>query len=422
MDELLSIISKALTLKKGLGFDRAMILLVNEEEDALYGAAVKTVLAENASHSLPLTDLLKPDVMGADQDRAEPVCPDIHIPLKSGQNVLADTALEKKGFIFSHQDGQSDPKFFLPLGLGKYSFATVAMLAKGKVVGVIAVDRDLSRAEITNEDLQNLSMLANQAGLAIENSRLYEYIEQMNLALSQTRERLLEAEKLAALGEMAAGMAHEIRNPLVSIGGFTRRLLKSMDQDSPHRVYIEVIINEVTRLEKTLSEVLDFSRDTLGHLEEHNLNDVLNEALYILRRDLKEEKIKILKDFRDIPSVLIDERQIKHVFFNLFFNAQQAMEKGGLLMVKTYAATIADRVYTVCEVSDEGPGIAPEVLPNIFNPFFTTKDTGTGLGLSIVHKIISRHNGVIEVVNRPEKGATFTIKLPAAAVAGGYLK
>ena len=420
MDELLSIISKALTLKQGLGFDRAMILLVNEEEDTLLGAAIKQTSLEKVNDGLLFADRLKPEI-DREKDPPDDKFLKLEIPLQPGQNILADTALGKKGIIVSQKEKGIGPSLSLPLGWGRHAFATVAMLAKGKVVGVIAVDRDLSLAEITTEDLQNLSMLANQAGLAIENSRLYEYIEQMNLSLSQTRERLLEAEKLAALGEMAAGMAHEIRNPLVSIGGFTRRLLKSMDQDSPHRVYIEVIINEVTRLEKTLSEVLDFSRDTLGHLEERNLNDVLNEALYILRRDLKEENIKIVKDLNEIPIVLIDERQIKHVFFNLFFNAQQAMLRGGLLLVKTYPTTISDRVYAACEVSDEGPGIAPEVLPNIFNPFFTTKDTGTGLGLSIVHKIISRHNGVIEVINGPDKGATFTIKLPAAA-SGTYLK
>ena len=131
------------------------------------------------------------------------------------------------------------------------------------------------------------------------------------------------------MGEMAAGMAHEIRNPLVSIGGFTRRLLKNMPEDSPLKLYVQVIINEVTRLEKTLSEVLDFSSDSMGNLEERSINEVISEAIHILRREFRDGQISITRDFGSVPEVLIDERQIKHVFFNLFYNACQAMDKGG---------------------------------------------------------------------------------------------
>ncbi|MFH2127404.1 MAG: ATP-binding protein, partial [Pseudomonadota bacterium] len=299
----------------------------------------------------------------------------------------------------------------------------VPMRAKGKIVGVIAVDRDFSGQEITEEDLRNLSMLANQAGLAIENSRLYEYIERAKQELSHTRERLIETEKLAALGEMAAGMAHEIRNPLVSIGGFTRRLLKTMPKESSQRVYVEVIINEVARLEKTLSEVLDFSSNSLGNLTEHDFNVIVNEALYIFRREFEEGAIEVVKDLSEpLPLVCVDERQIKHVFFNLFYNACQAMNRGGGLRVRTFQVKTADKDYAACEISDTGPGIAPDVLPHIFNPFFTTKDDGTGLGLSIVHKIVTRHFGQVEVHNRGEEGASFLVTLPAAEEGRAYLK
>lgn len=424
-DELLSIIGDALTLKQGLDFDRALILLMNEEDDCLIGEAVKEVTVEEKTGiNQSLAELLRTDrgKQNLPTDRVQDSL-DLKLPLDKGTGILVRTAKEKRAFNVTSENGEYVLEPGLPTGFGRKSFATVPMLAKGRVVGVIAVDRDHSGLEITSEDMRNLSMLANQAGLAFENSTLYEYIEQMNSALTQTRERLLEAEKLAALGEMAAGMAHEIRNPLVSIGGFTRRLLKTMEENSPHRVYIEVIINEVTRLEKTLSEVLDFSRDTLGHLDEYNINDVVTESLYILRREFKDGRIEIVKELSEVQPVLVDERQIKHVFFNLFFNASQAMENGGKLIVRTYPTQVDDRIFVACEVTDTGPGIPPEILPNIFNPFFTTKDSGTGLGLSIVHKIVNRHHGEIDVVNRNTgQGATFIIKLPVAAEAGLYLK
>lgn len=421
--EVLSIIVNALTLKQSLNFDRAMVLVMDEDEQALRGTAYRQMTPQRREHNGGrLSEALsRVEGVPVDDSEAGRRFSELRLPLEDG-GVLAGAAREHRGFLGRPGDGNVLAEQDLFVEFGRNWYATMPMLAKEKVVGVIAVDRDLSGGTVTDQDLRSLSMLANQAALAIENSQLYEYIEQANLSLSQTKERLLEAEKMAALGEMAAGMAHEIRNPLVSIGGFTRRLLKNLEADSPHRVYIEVIINEVTRLEKTLGEILDFSRDTLGHLAEHDLNQVVSEALFILRRDFKDSDIEVVKNLGDIPLVLIDERQIKHVFFNLFFNATQAMEGGGRLTVHTYATQIGDRAFAACEVSDTGPGISAEVLPNIFNPFFTTKDAGTGLGLSIVHKIISRHHGEIDVVNLTDQGATFIVKLPVAAEAGLYLK
>lgn len=425
LDELLSIITKSLTLDQGLGFERALVFLINEEGDEMHGAAIrKTEPHERiGENSRPLGELLHNAAADlTNGTELEKKFSKIKIPIGPSRGSLLETIIQKKPMRISGGENYELVNHELPLTFGDKSYVTAPMLVKGNVVGVIAVDRAISGGETTGEDVHNLTLLANQAGLAIENSRLYEYIEHANITLSQTRERLIEAEKLAALGEMAAGMAHEIRNPLVSIGGFTRRLLKSMEDDSPQRVYVQVIINEVTRLEKTLSEVLDFSSNTMGHLDEHNLNDVVADALYVLRRDFKENEIEISTSLSDIPSVLIDERQIKHVLFNLFFNALQAMGKKGTISIRTYSTQIDDRAFVACDISDSGTGIAEEVLPNIFNPFFTTKDTGTGLGLSIVHKIVTRHYGEIDVVNRLGQGATFIIKLPVAAEAGLYLK
>ncbi|MEW6263721.1 MAG: GAF domain-containing protein [Thermodesulfobacteriota bacterium] len=423
MNELLSIITRALTLRQGLGFDRALIMVMNEEEDALVGAAIREMKpADRQEDARPLEELLKPDQPPEETPAAMRDFLGLTLALQENGGMLIRSAVEKKPFAVNPDQGFYLTGSPLPGSFGRLAFAVAPMLAKGKVVGVIAVDKDLSRRQVTDQDVQNLSMLANLAGLAIENSMLYEYIEQANQALSQARGRLIEAEKLAALGEMAAGMAHEIRNPLVSIGGFTRRLLKTMAEDSPQKYYVQVIINEVSRLEKTLSDVLDFSRDSLGQMEEHNLNEVIAEALYVLRRDFKEGQINVYKDLNEIPQVMIDERQIKHVLFNLFFNSIQAMPQGGELRVKTYPVQSQDRAFVAIEVSDNGPGIPSEVLPNIFNPFFTTKDSGTGLGLSIVHKIISRHHGEVDVGGLEGAGAVFTIRLPVTAESGVYLK
>lgn len=422
-DELLSIIINALTHPDGLGFDRALIFLMDDDEKNLVGAALSplTVL-EKKPGTMGLTDTLNmglamtgPDIIRTEAFRK------IQIPVRENSGVLAKTVLTKTAEIINEPELGLDKEVLLDFGT--HPFAVLPMMAKGTVVGVFTVDRAFSGAGITSEDMRNLSMLANQTGLAIENSRLYEYIETVNRELSQARERLLESEKLAALGEMAAGMAHEIRNPLVSIGGFTRRILKKIEPDSPIKRYIEVIIEEVTRLEKTLHDILTFSRESDDHYERYKLNKVLDESLYLLRRDLTHDEITVVKQYGDLlPEVFIDERQIKHVFYNLFLNALQAMGKGGTLTIRTYMSHGPEMPQVSCEVTDTGPGVPAHVMDNIFNPFFTTRAAGVGLGLSIVHKILTRHHGEINVVNRPGQGASFIVNLPTARESGLYLK
>jgi signal transduction histidine kinase len=420
---ILTILVNALTHPQGFGFDRALVFLVDEEEKRLMGAAMSDLTGEGSRPGIEsLTEALtRKPVFAPSQQLDLDHFRRFTLPLSETETILVKAVLGHEGIIVEKEEGVWEPDRLS--GFGRQPFALVPMATKSKVVGLVAVDQTFSHTPITSEDLRNLSMLANQAGLAIENSRLYEYIEGINRELSQARERLIEAEKLAALGEMAAGMAHEIRNPLVSIGGFTRRIMKLIEPDSPIRPYIQVIIDEVARLEKTLRDVLDFSRDPLEHYTRQDLNAVVRESLYLLKREMSDGNIGIVMELKEgLPEVFIDKRQIKHVFYNLFLNAFQAMEKGGKLSVKTYLTMVEDLPFVACDVTDTGPGIPPDVLPNIFNPFFTTKDAGSGLGLSIVHKILSRHRGEIDVYNRPEGGATFTVKLPSALEAGIFLK
>jgi signal transduction histidine kinase len=229
------------------------------------------------------------------------------------------------------------------------------------------------------------------------------------------RERMLESDRLAALSSLASGMAHEIRNPLVSIGGFARRIAKLVEQNSPLRGYVEVIQEEVSRLEKLLREILDFTGENLSYFGDHNLDQLIEDTLPLIQRDLEASNIKVVKELQPIPRIHCDDRQIKQVFYNLFQNARQAMqEKGGSLTIRTYTQEREDGLYAAAAVSDTGGGIPLDVLHNIFNPFFSTKDYGTGLGLSIAQRIIARHYGHIEVRNELGQGVTFIVTLPIA--------
>jgi signal transduction histidine kinase len=257
-------------------------------------------------------------------------------------------------------------------------------------------------------------MFATQAALVLENAHLYSTIEANNRELLLIRERMLESDRLAALSSLASGMAHEIRNPLVSIGGFARRIAKTVEANSPLRGYVEVIQEEVTRLEKLLREILDFTGENLSYYGDHEMAKLIDDTLILVQRDLDAAKIKVAKEFAQMPRLHCDDRQMKQVFYNLFQNAMQAMAQGGTLTIRTYPVEKPDGLYEAVAISDTGGGIPLEVLHNIFNPFFSTKDYGTGLGLAIAQRIISRHYGQIEVNNEMGKGVTFIVTLPVA--------
>jgi two-component system, NtrC family, sensor histidine kinase HydH len=287
-------------------------------------------------------------------------------------------------------------------------------MAKDRAIGVILVDNQASGRPLEEEPLHVLQMFSTQAGLVVENAHLYSTIEANNRELLLIRERMLESDRLAALSSLASGMAHEIRNPLVSIGGFARRIAKLVDDKSPLRGYVEVIQEEVTRLEKLLREILDFTGENLSFYGDHELNKLIDDTLLLVQRDLDACQIQVVKELASMPRLHCDDRQVKQVFYNLFQNACQAMPVGGTLTIRTYPVEKDDGLYEAVSITDTGGGIPMEVLHNIFNPFFSTKDYGTGLGLAIAQRIVSRHYGQVEVNNELGKGVTFIVTLPVA--------
>lgn len=421
-DELVLIVLHSVIHPSGLDFDRAVLFLADERQEVIRPVAKLTKDAAAGQYSELTKTLLEvtrshPDLPGLDQG---PMA-DLEVPLDKTGGVLGRTLTGGKPI---HADSPQEAGANPPLiqALGDTPFVTVPMFAKGKSVGVLMADNNICNRPVAERDIKLLAMLANQGALALETSRLYQHLENANRELAQMRNRLLEADKLAALGEIAAGVAHEIRNPLVSIGGFTRRIRKKVGDNAEISPYLDVIIEESTRLERTLNEMLDFSGERQDHFDEHSLNDIVEEALGLLQRDLRDQGIKVQREYGgDLPSVYVDDRQIKHVFLNLYLNAIQAMgQGGGTLRVRTFTIVRDGQQFVAGEVSDTGGGISMEVIHNIFNPFFTTKDTGSGLGLSIVHKIITRHFGQVEVHNREGEGASFLVTLPAAAEGRAY--
>jgi two-component system NtrC family sensor kinase len=232
--------------------------------------------------------------------------------------------------------------------------------------------------------------------------------------LKRSQDKLIQAEKLAALGRLTADVAHEIRNPLTAIGGFARRLHKSATGEK-EKERADIIVSDVNRLEKILRDVLTFSRDARSHLEKHSVQNIVHEVVNIHKYIFNEQAMHIeVAIEKNLPPILIDKDQVKQALTNLITNAYDAMPSGGTLKITAGIESLNDVRYVFLQVSDTGHGIDEDTLPLIFEPFFTTKEAGrgTGLGLSITRKIIEEHGGFIKAASAAGKGAAFSLYFP----------
>lgn len=216
-------------------------------------------------------------------------------------------------------------------------------------------------------------------------------------------------ERLSIMGETAAVVAHELRNPLVAIGGFARTLHRSLAEGDPHRQYAAIITEEVARLERIIHDLLDFIRPKKILRKLVVIDELVAETVRVHERKMGEQGVVLALDLQ-APGVLarINPGEIQQVMQNLVVNAMQAMAGGGRLVVLTRLQTGGVRV----EVCDEGPGVPESAKSKLFTPFFTTKPTGSGLGLAISSQIVKGHGGVLACQNAPGGGAIFTFTLP----------
>lgn len=227
--------------------------------------------------------------------------------------------------------------------------------------------------------------------------------------LQDSFEQLKRADRLSAIGELAAILAHEIRNPLASIEGATRIVEQPETSNEVRKEFFGIIRKECRRLSQLLTNLLEFARPRTPQLREADLERVIDSVLMLLTHPAQRSGVTVRKSvLAPVPRLQCDPEQVKQVILNLALNAIQAISGGGEVEV-ILRSTTSD---VVISVKDSGPGIDPQNLDKVFDPFFTTKETGTGLGLSVAHRIVTQHEGVIAVENNPTGGITFSVILP----------
>ncbi|MBL0712480.1 MAG: PAS domain S-box protein [Desulfosarcina sp.] len=236
---------------------------------------------------------------------------------------------------------------------------------------------------------------------------------QIQKELEQTQIQLLQAEKMASLGKLAAGVAHQINNPLGGIILFARLMQEEYDLEEAAREDLGRILRNAERCKDTVKELLEFARQTRHEMRPLDINRAIVRTLFLLENQTLFQNIEIVRQLdEDIPPVCGDGQQLNHLFMNIILNAAQAMEGRGTLTISTRRGANDGPAHIA--IADTGPGIPPDVIPHIFEPFFTTKEEGqgTGIGLSLVYSIVENHGGSIRAVNRDPSGTCFFIELP----------
>ncbi len=428
-DKALHTILLGLTHGRGLGFNRAFILLVDSDERHLRGrlAVGPSTLEEASSFWQPMRDthsglgelLSSLSQTGIKRDLvANEIVSRFDIPLSETDHPLIqimrshESCLPINGIL--EPSGLPVPETLVTL-LGTSHFVVTPIYLADRDLGVIIADNAISRAPIDMTSLRLLEIYAQQAGAAIQNTRLYKELtekislcENANLTLRENQYHLLRAERLSVIGKMAALLAHEIRTPLVSIGGFARRLLRTMATEDGRREEMEIIVSEVSRLERLVMEVLGYARLARPEYKPLDINGLIKSMMVTMQEEIERNLIKTVYHLApDLPLAQVDESQLRQALMNLVTNAIDAMPSGGTLRIETSAGEDSLEI----GVSDTGSGISHEHWDKLFTPFFTTKVMGTGLGLAIVSQVIENHCGTLRFESIPDQGTSFHIRL-----------
>jgi PAS domain S-box-containing protein len=418
--DILNSISK--TISSSLNLDEILNSAIDKTLDVLESDSVRIYLMDDKKQILNLVAHkgLSPQLI------SKPFM----ISRNPGDGLLGQTILDGETRLVDNYLRSQDPYVDSMIEEGLHTTAYIPLSAKGQLIGVMCVSSHYP-VDLAAEYIEFLTAIGNQIGIAVHNANLYENIKQAYEDLKDAQEQIVQTEKLASLGKLAATIAHEINNPLAAVLTYIRLMIKLMDRNrfSRERLedisrYLATMESETARCGEIVKNLLAFSRQSKITIKSSSISDIIDRTLFLIAHDLEIKGIQLRKNIDpDLPEVQCDFQQIQQALLNLMYNASDAMREGGTLTVTANRNAGADRFLDVM-VSDTGCGISEEDKEKIFDPFFTTKEKGkgVGLGLSVVYGIITRHNGTIEVESKPGKGSNFKVSLPLAPLETQMIK
>jgi signal transduction histidine kinase len=367
-----------------LGAEAALLLLYEPDTDALvFAASSGPALDKIEGKRIPATDGITGWV------------------LESGQPILVDnvqTHPMRKAWI-DQIAGSAD-----------HSLVAVPLRFREEIVGVLAAVNGESDP-FDQQSLRLLDTLSGFAAIAIENARLYRAEREQRRLLEASQSRMIQSEKLAATGRLAASLAHEINNPLQAIHNSLQMMRSFSKPTDRQEEYIHIADGQVERLMDLVRRIVDFARPTDREAQPLDVNRAIGKIFSLARKHLQHQDIVLEESLKpNLPPVEADADELEQIFLNIILNAVEAMPQGGTLSISSF---VKENKYVGVSFEDTGVGIPSKDLPYIFEPFFSTKEKGTGLGLSISYMLIERNNGKITVTSEVGRGTTFSVWLPA---------
>jgi len=429
LDRLLHLILTGMTAggAVGLGFNRAILMLVDEDAGVLRAQMAVgpetleqavSIWAEVSQGHRTLQDFL------ADYSKLPPpgqqplagLVERLVVPLDDTEFLPMAAVMQRKTVHVMDAEMDEHVRTDLAELLGTNEFVVAPLVAREKTIGAAIADTRFSHQPIDHAAVQLLTALADQAALAIDTARTFQRAkrdaEQLDVALKDleaAQEQQLKSAQLAAIGEVTAIVAHEIRSPLYTIGGFARSIAREPELVERRARNSRIIVDEVMRLEGILGELLDFSKPSESKLVLLDLAPVVRSVANQLEQgDTLSDVVTRVEAPPEAPAILADEKQVRQIIINLANNALQAMPHGGTL---TLALETSPSTVDVV-VQDTGEGMSPERLSRIFDAFYTTKPTGTGLGLALCQKLAAQHGAQMDVQSQLGEGTRFTVRFP----------
>ncbi|RKH09144.1 GAF domain-containing protein, partial [Corallococcus sp. CA053C] len=371
-----------------LDVSNCFILLYDEQAKVLRGAAA------SAAHR----DLFRTVVVPLDSD-----------------DLAARVARERKPIALEDLSrGGASASTALVERLGEKALLGLPLTSREELIGVVMVDDVRGPRPFGPELIDLAEATCGQLALSIANARLYESLWASYAELAATRAEMVKRERLAALGELSAIVAHEVRNPLGVIFNAVASLRRIVKLEGDAGMLMDILVEESDRLNRMVADLLDYTRPRNPVLQHEDLRRVLQDALEGAKAlGATERPVHIHSEVEpDMPPVPMDRRLIRQALVNVAVNAMQSMPQGGQLQVKARREAHGGREQLRIDVTDQGPGIPAELLHRVFEPFFTTKAQGTGMGLAVVKRILDEHRGEIAVESAPGRGTTFIFRLP----------
>ena len=416
----------SVTAGDGLRFNRSYLLRVDEEFERLIGVQAIGPSSGEEAHSIYSRQIEKPmtlsELINQHLEEGNNVdmvvnqqAMQIDIPLNDLNHPLIKCLNDREPYLFVRGGEDDQPLGSLLEVLNSDQFVAVPMSWQNQNLGLILADNFINRTDISMEDINLLGTFASRIASAISNIQLKEdlqiKIQELKSSykqLSDSEEIALRQERLAALGEVSSKVAHEIRNPLSTIGGFARLIFKHSSSEEDKK-YLKIISSEASRLERILQDILGYVRSDSTDMTPCNINQLLEECCLMVERQTKKKEIHFVMDLGDrLPTIVSNPDQMKQVLLNGMQNGIDAMGRSGTLTIKS---RLKGEMVSI-NISDTGSGIETENFSQLFKPFFTTKSSGIGLGLNITRKIVEQHGGTVKIDSDQEIGTRLNIRLP----------